>query len=149
MGGAWTLETLPAARLVAPLSVIQVQRKNFAGSEQLLTMDDVAEYERLHGPIPQGSVVLAFSAKKDVVPVFDAISLEFLIEARNVIGVGNAGTSVSPPQANSLLATKGVYELLNVANVSELPQTNSVIIAAPQKTPGAAEGPVRLMALLK
>lgn len=149
MGGAWTLDSLPPARLIAQLAVIEAQHKNFPDSESLVTMDDVATYERTHGAVSQGAIILLTSRKTDVAPIFDRDALHFLVEARNVVGIGGAGTQIVSSDENSYLARKGIYELENVANVSLVAQSGVIAIAAPEKIDGAVEGPVRLMALVK
>src|SRR6476660_1312236 len=58
MGGAWDVASLPPSRLIAPAAVIEAERKNFPDSESLVTMDDVATFERIHGAVPQGAVIL-------------------------------------------------------------------------------------------
>jgi len=148
LGGAWTLDTLPPARLIAPLAVIEAQHKSFPNSESLVTMDDVASYERDHGAVPQGSIVL-LTSNKERIPVFSRDALHFLVEARNIVGIGSAGAQITPSTENPYLARNGVYELENVANVSIVPRSGVIAVAAPQKIPGAAEGPVRLMALVR
>lgn len=147
IGGVWTVDTLPAARLVAPLAVIEAQHKNFSDSESLVTMNDVADYERDHGAVPQGAIVLLTSKKQT--PQFSNDALHFLVEARNIVAIGNASASVAPTTENSYLASKGIYELENVANLSLVPQSGVIAIAAPEKINGADEGPVRLIALVR
>ena len=148
MGGVWTVDTLPATRLIAPLAVIEAQHKNFPDSESLVTMNDVADYERDHGAVPQGAIVL-LTSKKEPTPQFSQDALHFLVEARNIVGIGNAGTTVASNSETSYLANKGIYELENVANLSLVPQSGVIAIAAPEKINGAGEGPVRLMALVR
>lgn len=149
LGGAWTVDSLPATRLVAPLAIIQAQHKNFPDSESLVTMDDVASYERLHGPIPQGAMVLLSSVKENAEPTLNSDALHFLAEARNIVAIGGAATFHSSSDESSYLAQKGIYELNNVANVSLVPPYGVVAVAAPQLRSDAQEAPVRLMALLK
>ena len=148
IGGAWTVETLPTTRLVAPLAVIEAQHKSFPESESLVTMNDVADYERDHGAVPQGALVL-LTSKKDQTPRFSGDALHFLVEARNIVGIGNAGTDVASSTDALYLASKGIYELENVANLSLVPPSGVIAIAAPEKINGASEGPVRLMALVR
>src|SRR6185437_320792 len=71
LGGAWNLETLPSTRLIAPLAVIEAEHKNFPDSESLITMDDVASYERLHGAVPQGAIILLASVRSGTSPVLN------------------------------------------------------------------------------
>ena len=148
IGGVWTVDTLPTTRLVAPLAVIEAQHKNFPDSESLVTMNDVADYERDHGAVPQGALVL-LTSKKEQTPRFSDDALPFLVEARNIVGIGNSGTDVAPSTQDRYLATKGIYELENVANLSLVPPSGVIAIAAPEKINGANEGPVRLMALVR
>src|SRR3954468_1217632 len=39
LGGTWTLDTLPPARLIAPLAVIEARQKSLPNSESQVTMD--------------------------------------------------------------------------------------------------------------
>jgi len=148
IGGTWTVDTLPATRLVAPLAVIEAQHKNFSDSESLVTMNDVAEYERDHGAVPQGALVL-LTSKQEHIPQFSEDALHFLVEARNIVGIGNSGTEVASSTQDQYLAQKGIYELENVANLSLIPRSGVIAIAAPEKIAGASAGPVRLMALVR
>jgi len=148
IGGVWTVDTLPATRLVAPLAVIEAAHKNFPDSESLVTMNDVADYERDHGAVPQGALVL-LTSQKEQTPQFSPDALHFLVEARNIVGIGNAGTRAASSSENQYLATKGIYELENVANLSLVPRSGVIAVAAPEKINGASEGPVRLMALVR
>ena len=149
LGGGWTVESLPPTRLIAPLAVIQADHKHFPESESLVTMDDVAAYERMHGAVPQGSMVLLASSKPAINPILSHDALHFLMEARDVVAIGGAGTNLVDPIEDSYLAKKGAYELENVANISVLPTSGMIGVAAPDKIQGAAEAPVRLMALVK
>ena len=149
VGGAWTVDSLPALRLVAPLAIIQAERKNFPDSELLLTMDDIATYERIHGPVSQGAIVLMTSARVGTAPDLDADALHFLVEARNIVGIGTSGAQLVSSEQNPYLAKKGIYQLENVENLFLVPRSGAIAMAAPQKIPGASESPVRLMALVR
>jgi len=149
LGGIWNLETLPSVRLIAPVVVIEAEHKNFRDAESLITMCDVANYERLHGAVPQGAMILLASAHSGTNPVLSHDALHFLAEARNVVAIGGAGTQLVSSDENSYLARKGIYELENISNLAFVPRVGVVGVAAPEKIVGATEGPVRLMALVK
>ena len=149
LGGAWNLETLPSTRLIAPVAVIEAEHKSFPDSEALITMDDVATYERLHGAVPQGAMILVASTKSGMNPVLNHDALHFLAEARDVVAIGGAGTRLVSTDENSYLARKGIYEVENISNLAVVPRSNVVGVAAPEKIAGASQGPVRLMALVK
>lgn len=149
LGGVWNLETLPSARLIAPVAVVEAERKRFPYSESLITMDDIANYERLHGAVPQGAMILLASVKSGTNPVLNHDALHFLAEARNVVAIGGAGTQLVSADENSYLARKGIYELENISNLAVVPRVGVIGVAAPQKIVGATQGSVRLMALVK
>ncbi len=149
LGGAWTVDQVPPERLIAPLAIVEAEHKNFADSEALVTMDDVAGYERAHGAIPQGAIVLLASTRPNTAPEFSGDALHFLIEARNIVGIGGAGTQIASAGENSYLARKGIYELNNVTKISLTPRSGGIAIAAPEKIEHGTESPVRLMALVR
>ena len=149
MGGAWNVASLPPSRLIAPVAVIEADHKNFPDSESLVTMDDVAAFERVHGPVPQGAVILLASSKANAIPAIDHDALHFLVEARNVVGLGNSGMHMTAVDEDSYLASKGIYELENVGNLAILPRSGAIAVTAPEKIAGATEAPARLMALVK
>jgi kynurenine formamidase len=149
LGGAWSVDQVPPVRLVGQLAIVEAEHKNFANSEALVTMDDVAGYERAHGAIPQGAIVLLTSTRPNIVPEFSSDALHFLVEARNVVGIGGAGAETVSPDQNAYLAKNGIYELNNVTNLSIAPRSGALAIAAPVKAERATESPVRLMALVR
>ena len=60
--GTWTVDQIPAPRLVGSLVVLDVRdhaRRN-AGYE--VSPYDVSDWERIHGPVPPGSIVVAHTA---------------------------------------------------------------------------------------
>jgi len=149
LGGAWTLDSLPTTRLIAPVAVIEAQKKNFPDSESLVTMDDVAAYERTNGAVPAGAIVLLTSAKGNVSPLLSSDALRFLGQARNIVGFGSAAAQALSSGDDSYVAKKGIYQLANLSNVSLIPGSGGIAIAAPQKIAGATEGPVRVMVLVR
>jgi len=149
LGGSWTLDSLPANRLVAPVAVIEAQKRSFPIQKSLITMDDVAAYERANGAVPQGAVVLLSSTNSAAAPLFSSDALRFLGEARNIVGFGSAGAQTVSAADDSYVAKKGIYQLANLSNLSLIPRSGGFAVLAPQKIAGAAEGPVRVMVLVR
>src|SRR5688572_20519407 len=56
--GGWTTDQIPVDRLVGAAAVIDVSAKAESNSDYRLTREDVLEWERLHGRIPSGAIVL-------------------------------------------------------------------------------------------
>jgi hypothetical protein len=94
-----------AQRVVAPLVVIDVTPQTRSNPGALVTMDDVAHWEDVHGHIPANAVVMARSAaptrwpsrprtvaaiagNAENFPGFSESAIRFLVEARNVYGLG-------------------------------------------------------------
>jgi kynurenine formamidase len=57
--GLWTVDQIPAERLVAPLVVLDVSTKTGNDPDYQISVDDIAQWERTRGQIPLGAVVMA------------------------------------------------------------------------------------------
>src|ERR1051326_5387924 len=56
--GRWTVDQIPAARLLAPAVVIDVSAQVRTNPDYQLSPDDIALWEKENGQIPPGAVVL-------------------------------------------------------------------------------------------
>ena len=169
--GMWTVDQIPAERLVRPLVVLNVSAKTVGHPDYELTVQDIAEYEAQHGEIPDGAVVMVYTgwddrwdapnafrnAAADGVPHFPGYSLEaaqFLVKTRNVVGLGIDTMSIDPGASKTypvhqFTAKESVYQLENVANLGLLPPAGATVVVAPIKLENGSGGPVRLLALVK
>jgi len=157
--GLWTVDQIPPERLVAPLVVLDVSSNATNDPDYLISVQDVSNWERSHGQIPIGAVIMAHTGWESRwknalhLPGFSADAAKFLVEGRNAIGLGidtlllESGTSKQSATYQYALA-HGVYLLKNVANLDHVPASGAIAMVAPTKLAGAAEGPVRLMALV-
>ena len=57
--GLWTVDQIPAERLIAPLVVLDVSANAKNHPDYQIAVEDIAQWERAHGQIPLGSVVMA------------------------------------------------------------------------------------------
>src|ERR1700757_725182 len=57
--GGWTVEQIPAERLVRPLAVIDVRRQGKQEADYEITVIDLENWEAAQGAIPSGAVVCA------------------------------------------------------------------------------------------
>lgn len=169
--GRWTADQIPAERLVRPLAVIDITAKVRNNPDYRLTLEDVAEWEKAHGHIAFGSVVMArtgwderWSSAKDYrnadaqgQPHFPGISLEaarFLVEGRQAVGLGIDTMSVDGGGSKDFSVHRycemhAVYQVENVANLWQAPPAGATVVVAPAKIEGAAGAPARVMAMLK
>jgi kynurenine formamidase len=169
--GSWTVDQIPNERLIAPLVVIDISSKAERNPDYQLSMEDVAAWEREHGNVPPGAIVMASTGWSDKwkspgdyrnpdrsgdmhFPGFRFEAARFLVEARSIFGLGidtmgvDYGASRNYP-VRRYTSTHGVYQLENVANLDIVPRSGAIVIASPQKVEGSTEAPVRIMALLR
>lgn len=167
--GKSTVEKIPAAKLFGPAVVIDVQAESAKDPDYRLTPERIAGWEKQHGKIPEHAIVLlrtGWSARwPDVAkyrnqdahgtmhfPGYSIEAAKLLIE-RRVNGLGcdtlsiDYGASGDFPVHHAVLGAE-LYQLENLANLTELPETGSFLIVAPIKLEGGSGGPARVFALL-
>ena len=169
--GLWAVDQIPAERLVAPLVVLNVRSKAARDPNYQISVNDVADWEQVHGQIPQGAVVLAntgwetrWSSAKDYrntdsehimhFPGYSAETARFLVEGRIVIGLGIDTLSLDYGQSKDFPVHKyalshSLYQLENVANLEQALESGATVVVAPTKVAGESDAPVRLLALMK
>jgi kynurenine formamidase len=169
--GMWTVDQIPAERLIASLVVLDVRQQVENDPDYQISVHDIARWERQHGQMPLGSVVMARTgwdsrwnspvgyrnADSNGVEHFPGYSddaAKFLVEGRMVVGLGIDTPSVDHGASRDLSVHQytlahSVYPLENVANLDRAPEMNGVVIVAPMKMGGRSSGPVRIMALVR
>jgi kynurenine formamidase len=167
--GKTTVDQIPVKQLFGPAVVIDARTESAKDADYRLPAARVEEWEKRHGKIPEGSIVLLrtgwASRWPDVqkyrnqdaqgkmhFPGFSAEAAKLLI-ARKVSGLGCDTLSVdygasSDYAVHHLSLGAGLYHLENLADLSEVPETGAPLIVAPIKLEGGSGGPVRVFALL-
>ncbi len=167
--GKTTVDQIPAKQLFGPAVVIDVRAESGKDADYQLGASRVEEWEERHGRIPEGAIVLLRTgwasrwpdarkyrnqdAKgKMHFPGFSPEAAKLLIQ-RKVSGLGcdtlsiDHGASSDYP-VHHLALGAGLYQLENLADLSELPERGAFLIVAPIKLEGGSGGPVRVFALL-
>ena len=169
--GLWTVDQIPAERLVAPLVVLNVQRKASQNPDYQVSVGDIADWEEVHGHIPQGAVVIANTgwgsrwnstkayansdAQKTMhFPGYATDSARFLVEGRTAIGLGIDTLSIDYGPSKDFPVHKyalshSLYQLENVANLAQAPEFGATVVVAPSKLQGESGALVRILALTK
>lgn len=141
-----------------------------ADADYELTTEDVLEWEKAHGQLPEGAIVImstGWSRKYDDVvaynnedaedrkhvPGFSEDVAKFLVTKRSIRGIGIDTLSVDPAGSTSypvhgIVNGAGKYHLENVAELHRLPATGAFLIVAPIKIAGGSGGQVRIFALV-
>jgi kynurenine formamidase len=169
--GMWTVDQIPPERLIAPLTVLDVTAQVRRNPDYEVSVEDIAQWEQIHGEIPPGSVVVARTGwgtrwdspkdyrnidKKGVMhfPGYSEDAAQFLVEARLALALGIDTLSVDRGSSRTLAVHQytlahSVYHLENVANLERVPDAGAVVVVAPMKLEGQVDGPVRILALTR
>ncbi len=168
--GLPTVDEIPIQRLVSQGLMIDVQAKVGANSDYTLTLVDLQEWERSNGRIPARSLVILntgwhhrwenpdrYLNKDDAgamhFPGFSAEAIRFLLQERNVNGLGIDTASIDPGKATTFEAHKalllsGRYQVENLDNLSVLPVRGFSVIVAPMKISRGSGAPARVLAIV-
>jgi kynurenine formamidase len=167
--GKTTVDEIPAKQLMGPAVVVDVRAEGAKDADYQLPAARVAEWEKRHGRIPEGAIVLLRTgwasrwpdAKryrnqdtqgKMHFPGFSAEAAKLLLE-RKVSALGCDTMSIDYGASGDfavhhLALGAGLYHLENLADLGELPETGAFLIVAPIKLQGGSGGPVRVFAVL-
>ena len=168
-----TADRVPLEQLVARAVVIDVSAKAAADPVYRLTPDDVQTFERRHGRIARGTIVLLRTdwstrwrnrlayfgdatpgdASKLRFPSYGSDAAELLVRDRGAaaLGVDVASIDYGPStdfRVHRIAAAANVPGLENLTRLDELPPTGALIIALPMKIEGGSGGPLRAIALV-
>jgi kynurenine formamidase len=165
---------VPVRRLVAPAVVLDFADRVAADPDFLLDIDDIREWEKAHGPLPNGGWLLyrtgwdtRSGSQADFLNADDTGShtpgisprcARWLAEEAPIIGVGvetvgtdaGAAPGFDPPfPCHSFLLGANKYGLTQLRNLAQLPATGAVVIAAPLPIVTGSGSPARVLALVE
>lgn len=170
--GKQTIDQIPVWKLVGKALVVDVRPKVGAHPDSLITAEDLLAWEKAHGRIQEGSIVIALTGwgqywpdKKKYIGTDkpgDVADLHFpgyakdaaeLLVSRKVAGVGIDTASLDYGQSKDFISHQvlngaNIYGLENLANLEKLPATGATIIALPMKIGGGSGAPARVIAIL-
>jgi len=168
----WTAARIPLERLIGPGVVIDISAKAGLDPDATLVAQDIDAWERSHGPIPDGAIVVVRTGWSANWPNWnsyygtdtpmDVSTLHFpgvspeaatILGARGVAGVGIDTASIDPGRdttfrAHQVLAARNIFNLENLTSVGALPASGFVILAFPMKIEDGTGGPTRVVALV-
>ena len=166
-------DQIPLERLVAPAVVIDVSAAANRNADYLLTRNDVLSFERQHGRIEPGTIVLLRTGWSQRWPnrkaylgddkPGDASNLHFpsygedaaklLVQERRVGALGADVASIDYGaskdfRVHQVAAAANVPGFENLTNLSQLPARGALVIALPMKIERGSGGPLRAIALV-
>ena len=171
--GQRSAEQIPVEQLVGTAVVIDVTAKAAADRDYRLIPADVLQFEKQHGRIAAGTIVLLRTgwsrhwpnakaymgddtpgdASKLSFPGFGAEAAKLLVEDRRagVLGIDTASIDYGKStdfMVHRIAAAQNVPGLENLTNLDQLPATGVTVIALPMKIEGGSGGPLRAIALV-
>ncbi len=167
--GKTTVDQIPVKQLFGPAIVLDVRAEGAKDADYLLPPSRVEEWEKRHGRIPSGAIVLLRTGwasrwpdaqkyrnqdaqGKMHFPGFSVEAAKLLID-RKASGLGCDTMSIdygasSDFAVHHLALGSGLYHLENLADLNPLPENGAFLVVAPIKLEGGSGGPVRVFALI-
>lgn len=171
--GKRAADEVPVQQLIGPAVVIDVHTQAEKDADYRLTVANLTAWEKTHGPIPKGAIVLMFSGwgsrwpdKKKVLgtdqpgdvanlhfPGFAKEAAEFLVSQREIDAIGVDTPSIDYGQSKDFIVHQIINGankpgLENVANLEKVPAKGATLIALPMKIAKGSGGPARIIAVL-
>ena len=164
------IDAYQAAELVVPAVVFDVRTAASADADFLAAASDLTAWERVHGTVPDGSVVLLhtgwasrwadaagfLNADADEVLHFPGFSpglARVLIEERRVAGIGidTHGVDGGRDQrfaVNALVLERRRLVLENLANLDQLPATGATLVIGLLRLRSGSGSPAAVLAFV-
>lgn len=165
-----SVDQIPPKQFFAPGVVLDVSAQVEQNADYQLRIEDIEAWEKEHGPIPDGAVVLLHTGwgrfwnnydrykNQDVrgglhFPGYSGEAAKFLVEKRNIRGVGIDTLSIDHGLSKDFAVHHIIngarrYGLENVANLKQLPSRGFYLVVAPMKIETGSGGPTRIFAVL-
>jgi len=162
---------IPPEQLIGPGVVIDVSAQVEQNADYRLSVADIKAWEKQHGPLPEGAIVLAHTGwgrfwdnyprykNQDVrgtmhFPGFSAEAARFLVKQRKIRGIGIDTLSIDYGMSQDFAVHHAIngatkFGLENVANLDRLPPRGFTLIVAPVKIEGGTGGPTRIFAIVR
>ena len=165
-----TLEEVRPEEMALPLCVIDKTAEVAADPDYRMTREDIEAWEKTHGLIPEGAFVVFQSGWSKREPgSFDNLdadgnrhfpgwsmeSLEYLIEERNIAGVGHETSDTEAPVTSGktsyavehYLLAQDRFQVELLTNVDQCPPVGALVFCTFPKVRGATGFPARCFAL--
>ena len=171
--GGLTADRVPLKQLITKAVVIDISARAAEDRDARLSRDEVLAFERRHGRIPAGSIVLLrtgwdryYADRKayfgddtpgDVThlsfPSYGEEAARLLVEERGVVGLGVDTPSIDYGKSadfrvHQVVSGRNAIGLENLTDLDRLPPVGAVLLALPMKIDGGSGGPLRAVAMV-
>lgn len=173
--GRRTVDEIPLEQLIGPGVVVDVREACARDRDHLVTIEELSSWERAHGRIPEGAIVLLFTGfgrfwpdrerymgtaergpeavAKLHFPGLDPRAARWLVAERKIGAVGLDTPSIDHGPSTTFDTHQALFQanvpaLENVAHLELLPPEGFEVVALPMKIRGGSGGPVRIAAIV-
>jgi kynurenine formamidase len=173
--GRHTTDEVPLDRLIGPAVVVDATSQAEVDADYRLDRKALEEWERSHGRIPDGTIVLVRTGWSSRwpdkarylgttkrgpegvaelhFPGIDSSAARWLADERRVRAVGIDTPSIDHGQSKTfdthrILLGQNIPAFENVASLERVPATGAMVVALPMKIEGGSGGPLRIVALV-
>lgn len=169
--GADTVDLIRPEELILAVAVVDIRERVAHDHDAVLSPDDILEWERRHGPLPDHSTVFALTGWGTRVsdagaflnadqsgvmhtPGFGSEATEFLKGERpQVRAIGTDTSNLDIGAASEFPAhmswlPSGRFGIENLANLERLPPSGALVIVGAPTFQGGSGGPARVLALI-
>ena len=169
----WKVHQIPPDRFIAPAVMVDIRYKASLETPDVnVTLEDVQEWERQNGRIPERAVIFQCSGwgqyygvnetkywgneDRNITdwhfPGFGLDAVKWLIDERGIIGLASDTASIdygpSPDfPSHAYFSSKNVYALEHTKDACELPPRGATAYIFPINTEGGSGGPTRVVAM--
>jgi kynurenine formamidase len=171
-----TIDQIPLHDWIGPAVKIDVVSKCLSNRDYLLTIEDIKHWEAKYGIIPDNAWVLMYTGigtkyypdKKEVLattktgkdalpelsfPGFSAEAAEFLVNERNIKGIGLDTPSIDHGKSIDFKVHRLVFAanklgIENIANLDKLPEVGAILYVIPMLIRDGTGAPARAFAVL-
>jgi kynurenine formamidase len=155
------IDELPATYAIRPLVVISIVEQVKTNPSYALQVSDIQKWEKIHGRIPEGSVVFVRSnwskawpdpklATEKEFPGVSLDALKFLHNERRILFHGHEplDTDTTPNlEGESWLMHNGYTQAEGVAHLDQVPETGALVTIGYPKFGGGLGGYARYIAI--
>ncbi|EHC19531.1 cyclase family protein [Fischerella thermalis JSC-11] len=164
------IDQYAAESLVLPAVVINIQQQVAINPDYSLTVADILLWEKQHGEIPLGNLVLLYTGWQEKwcdrtafinqdaqgnmhFPGFGSDAAEFLLNERHITGVGIDTHGIDSGQdtnftINNLVLAKPRIVLENLTNLDQLPPKGATLVIGILRLRDGSGSPAGVMALI-
>lgn len=153
-----TMETVDPTVLIGPATVVSMRVPDY---DYAVTKEDLVNWEKENGPIPEGDGVLLHTGHADKWSKGNAEYIdkgyihlalsgaEYLVERKvRFIGMESISVDGAPTDCHKMLMGHGVYIVENLCNLEKIGQTHCYTVGTFPAVKGATATWVRLLALI-